>query len=57
MKLTLKYIAIVLTVLCGVMIYVHYNDPEVTAWIIAFAGWINQAIDRSFELKKVGDKL
>jgi len=57
MKLTLKYLAVALTIFCGVMIYVHYNDPEVTAWIIAFTGWINQAMDRSFDSKEVGEKL
>jgi len=47
-----KYVSIMLTLLCGFMIYVHWNDHEVSAWVIAFTGWIDQAIDRVFNKKE-----
>jgi hypothetical protein len=40
-----KYVSIGITIFCAVMIYWHYNDPEVSAWIIGFTGWLNLSLE------------
>jgi len=45
MKNIMKYISIIIAVFCAVMIYWHWNDHEVSAWIIGFTGWFNHALD------------
>jgi hypothetical protein len=40
-----KYVSIIIAIFCAVMIYWHWNDHEVSAWIIGFTGWFNHALD------------
>ena len=40
-----KYVAIVITIFSGIMIYWHWDHHEVSAWIIAFTGWFNFTLD------------
>ena len=39
-----KYVSILIAIFCAVMIYWHWNDHEVSAWIIGFTGWFNHAL-------------
>jgi len=45
MKNIMKYVSIIIAIFCAVMIWWHWNDQEVSAWIIGFTGWFNHALD------------
>jgi len=45
MKNIMKYVSIIIAVFCAVMMCWHWNDREVSAWIIGFTGWFNHALD------------
>jgi len=51
MKNIMKYIAMIIAVFCAVMIWWHWNDQDVSAWIIGFTGWVNHALDLTKETK------
>jgi hypothetical protein len=38
-------IGVIISVLSLAMCIVHWNDHEVSAWIVAFTGWINYTLD------------
>ena len=46
-----KYAAIAITIFSGIMIYWHWNDHEVSAWIVGFTGWLNYTLDLMKEAK------
>jgi hypothetical protein len=40
-----KYLAILITGFSAIMIWWHWDHHEVSAWIIAFTGWLNYSLD------------
>lgn len=51
MKTIFKYVTIIITIISAVMVYWHWNDHEVSAWIVAFTGWFNYMLDFLKEAK------
>jgi hypothetical protein len=45
MDKVLKYLAITITIFSAIMICWNWNNNEVSAWIVAFTGWINYTLD------------
>lgn len=36
----MKYLAIIISALAGIMIVTNWNTPLATAWTVAFCGWM-----------------
>ena len=51
MKNITKWTGIIISVFCAIMIAWHWNDHEVSAWIIGFTGWFNYTLDIMKEAK------
>ena len=48
----IKFVSIIVAVFCAIMIYWHWNDHEVSAWIIGFTGWVNHSLEMLEKGKK-----
>ena len=61
MNKILNWIGIIISIFCAIMMAWHWNDHEVSAWIIGFTGWFtwiigftgwfNYTLDRMKEAK------